>query len=243
MIVIEFFCGENKSFSKEAEARGHETFTIDNNPKTNPDLCIDIMDLTLEMIPEKYRHPDVFWASLPCIQYSHAKRTGVRDIEGANKLVKKTLEWRDILKPEIWIMENPQTGLLKKQPILNTIFYQMPYTDVSYCKYGLPYRKQTRLWTNLKFIGKICKKDCKFMNGKKHIGSAGNGRKEYTDKNYRQAEKHQVPNELCLELVKCCEKKCVKSVYCEQPKVKSELPSESILMKGGEAKNNGKNKQ
>ena len=41
--------------------------------------------------------------------------------------------------------ENPQTGLLKEQAIVQGI----PYSDVSYCKYGYSYRKATRIWHNL----------------------------------------------------------------------------------------------
>ena len=42
-------------------------------------------------------------------------------------------------------MENPQSGLLKKQPCVQGI----PFEDVSHCKYDMPYRKLTRIWTDL----------------------------------------------------------------------------------------------
>ena len=42
-------------------------------------------------------------------------------------------------------MENPQSGYLKQQPCVQGI----PFKDVSYCKYGMPYRKLTRVWTDL----------------------------------------------------------------------------------------------
>ena len=51
MKVLELFSG-TESFSKVARERGHECFTVDNEPKFNPSLCIDIMQLTPEMILE-----------------------------------------------------------------------------------------------------------------------------------------------------------------------------------------------
>jgi hypothetical protein len=38
-----------------------------------------------------------------------------------------------------------------------------PYTDIDYCKYGMPYRKRTRLWNNFqgRWEGRpLCKRDC-----------------------------------------------------------------------------------
>ena len=197
MKILELFKGTG-SFSKVAKARGHECFTIDIDKQFNPDLVADILTLGINEVPFE---PDVIWASPPCTEYSHAKRRGVRDIDGANRIVLKTLQLIKELNPKFWILENPQTGLLKKQEFMKDILF----TDGSYCKYGLPYRKQTRFWNNFNLKLKTCNKDCEFMIGKKHIGSAGNGRKKYTDKNYKREEKYVVPEELCLEIIKCCE--------------------------------------
>ena len=46
----------------------------------------------------------------------------------------------------MWVIENPATGLLKTRPFME----RLPWVDVTYCKYGTPYRKQTRLWTNMR---------------------------------------------------------------------------------------------
>ena len=54
----------------------------------------------------------------------------------------------EYLKPKYFVIENPQTGLLKKQPFMN----EFQYDDVDFCKYGMPYRKRTRLWNNLKIF-------------------------------------------------------------------------------------------
>ena len=43
MKILELFSG-TESFSKVAKEKGHETFTIDFNPKFKPDLIIDILN-------------------------------------------------------------------------------------------------------------------------------------------------------------------------------------------------------
>jgi site-specific DNA-cytosine methylase len=202
MKILELFCG-TKSFTKEAEKLGHKCFTVDFNKKFNPDLCIDVMDLDIKMLPLEFQNPDVIWASCPCTEYSHAKRTGIRKIEEANKIVLKTLSLIKQLSPHVWIIENPQTGLLKNQ----TFMWGIPYTDVSYCKYGFNYRKQTRLWNNIGLELETCKRDCKAMIGNKHKGSAGNGRKKYTDKNYKLTEKYALPPMLCRDILNQIEDK------------------------------------
>ena len=108
---------------------------------------------------------DVIWASPPCTEYSRAKTTGVRKIEYANSIVLKTLEIIDYFKPTWWVVGNPQTGLLKEQPFMSGL----KYYDVDYCKYGMNYRKRTRLWSNIETwkLRPLCKGDCgKVRNGR-----------------------------------------------------------------------------
>ncbi len=83
---------------------------------------------------------DFIWASPPCTEYT----VGVRKLEEANTIVKLTVEIVPYFNPTYWMMENPQTGLLKHQSVVPG----MPYSDLDYCKYGMPYRKRTRLWNN-----------------------------------------------------------------------------------------------
>lgn len=209
MKILELFKGTG-SFSKEAEARGHEVFTVDILPKFNATLTMNVLDLTPAMIQVDGVQfiPDVLWASPPCTEYSHAKRRGKRNIRLANKIVRKTLELIEEFKklnPNlIWIMENPQTGLLKFQPFMKSI----PYQDASYCKYGYQYRKQTRFWNNLtSWIARpICHKDCGSIVNGKHIMSAGNGRKKYTTFSVPLTQKYAIPPDLCKEMVEACEK-------------------------------------
>jgi len=201
MKILELFSG-TESFSKVARARGHQVFTIDIDKKFNPDLVKDILDLTIKEITCLFGEPDVIWASPPCTEYSHAKRRGVRDIGGANKIVLKTLEIIKVLNPKFWVMENPQTGLLKNQEFMQNI----KFNDASYCQYGYPYRKQTRFWNNIKNMKlNVCDGKCDFMIGRKHIASAGNGRKKYTDRVVPLNQKYSIPPKLCLKIIKAME--------------------------------------
>ena len=66
-----------------------------------------------------------------------------RLLEG-DALVLSALEIIAHFDPLMWVIENPATGLLKTRPFMRCV-------DVTYCKHGTPYRKQTRLWTNMRW--------------------------------------------------------------------------------------------
>ena len=88
---------------------------------------------------------DFIWSSPVCTEYIKAKTVGTRDLEGADKLVSKTLEVIAYFRTANWSFENPQTGLLKTRDIVKGL----PYYDTSYCRYGYSYRKATRVWSSL----------------------------------------------------------------------------------------------
>ena len=127
------------------------------------DIQTDIMDWDYKTFqPHEF---DIIWAAPPGTEYSRAKTIGERHIVGANMGVERTLEIISYLAPTYWILENPQTGLLKEQPFMRN---QM-YDDVDYCKYGFPYRKRTRLWNNIAhWIPRaLCNRDCEAMDDDK----------------------------------------------------------------------------
>jgi hypothetical protein len=70
-------------------------------------------------------------------------------LELADSIVRRTLEIIHELAPKAYLMENPQTGLLKTREVVEGI----PFRDVTYCKYSdgqrWTYKKATRLWGNL----------------------------------------------------------------------------------------------
>ena len=168
----------------------------------NADINRNIMDWNYKEYPcETF---DMIWSSPPCTEYSVAKTTGVRKIREANNIVLKTLEIIKYFSPRFWFIENPQTGLLKKQPFMEDIdFY-----GVDYCKNGFRYRKRTRIWTNLKNweTKPLCKKDCGNIVDGKHIETAQRlpcGKKAEWGENYivkKQTDLYRIPQQLIEEI-------------------------------------------
>jgi site-specific DNA-cytosine methylase len=138
--LLELFSGTG-SVGNVASELNYDVISLDRDMDAN--LKIDIMDWDYKAYPPKFF--DVIWASPPCTEYSRAKTTGIRKIDEANAIVQRTLEILRYLDPTFYIIENPQTGLLKEQPFMA----DLPYKDIDYCKYSLTYRKRTRLWTNI----------------------------------------------------------------------------------------------
>ena len=196
MRLLELFSG-TKSVSSACNTSFDEVVSVDILPKFNPTHCTDILKWNYKQYPPGYF--DVIWASPPCTHYSKAKTRGVRDIEGSNGIVAKTLEIIEYFNPSRWFIENPETGKLKEQEVMAGL----PFYDVDYCQYGFRYRKRTRIWTNIDtFVPKLCPGigKCSGMNGTKHIDSCGNARKKYTDKSMSLENKYAIPSLLIKDL-------------------------------------------
>ena len=146
----------------------------------------------------------IIWVSPPFVEYSIAKTTGVRKIDYANSIVQKTIEIIRYFNPSVWFIENPQTGLLKHQDFMK----DFDYFDIDYCKYGFPYRKRTRIWTNLTSWKPrpLCKKDCGNIINNKHKETTQrmpSGKKSEWGDNpiiHSQDELYRIPSELINEI-------------------------------------------
>ena len=197
MRVLELFAGTH-SVGKVAEERGHEVVSLDLQ---GSDINIDILKWDYKSAyPEGYF--DYIHASFPCETFSWCRKcyygkplkvhNPVWAIPTEDKIIfneemyyndqktvgvplmMKSLEIIEYFKPSYYTMENPFCGDAKVyMPV------DIPYTDITYCKYGFPYKKKTRIWNNLpNYVGRFCKSDCEFMvktaNHKYHLQNCGN---------------------------------------------------------------------
>jgi hypothetical protein len=154
-----------------------------------------------------YSNTDFIWASPPCTEYSIAKTVGTRNLDLADSIVRRTWEIIEHFKPGLgYVMENPQTGMLKTRPMM----VGRNYTDIDYCKYGMPYRKRTRLWNNIQHLfwkpRPLCNRDCESMRPgtKRHMQVAQRAPQKAdadVQRRFKQSELYRVPEQLVYEIL------------------------------------------
>ena len=148
-LVLDLFSG-TQSVGKIMRAKGYQVLTVDWNKRSKPDFVVDVLTWNYK----DFLKPGTFElvaASVPCNEYSQAKKVGVRDLEYADRLVKRTLEIIEYLKPTKWWIENPRNGLLRTRQLLDGY----PYVDVDYCQFSdWGYNKPTRFWGSPNVVGK-----------------------------------------------------------------------------------------
>jgi len=191
MKLLELFCG-TKSISKVFVANGWNCTTIDNDPQFNPDICKDILSLD---IIDRY---DIVWASPPCTTYSIASvgkhwKNGSpsKDAIVGNKLLAKTFEIINLVRPKYWFIENPR-GMMRKVPIMQ----HLPRYTVTYCQYGDTRMKPTDIWTNC--MHWMPRPMC--SNNSSCHESAPRGSRTGTQGLKGAKERSVIPHDLCMEI-------------------------------------------
>ena len=172
--VLELFSGTGSVGRYLRENFGWEVISLDICPKSDATHVCDI--LLWDELQYTPGHFDFCWASPPCTMFSIARTTAStpRDIDGATRIVQRTRDIIANLQIPWFVIENPQSGLLKVQPVVS----DLPFFDTDYCAHGQPFRKRTRLWSNLPLQGlPLCPGPglCHAMVGRQHQQTAQRG--------------------------------------------------------------------
>ena len=211
MKILELFAG-TRSIGKEAEAAGHEVFSVDwDYSFQNIDWYADIGKITAQDILKRFGKPDVIWASPDCTTFSIAaishhrfkgedgwlypKSEYAKQCDEIDTNVMRLIEE---LNPKYWFVENPRCGMRK------SVFMQ-PYNKyrhtITYCQYGDTRMKPTDIWTN--HPNPKFKPMCK--NGDPCHEKAPRGSRTGTQGLKGSKERSAIPVELCRHIVKICE--------------------------------------
>ena len=94
---------------------GWQVVEVDWDPRYKPTHCCDLMTWDCPYEPGFF---DCIWCSPDCTQYSIARTTAKtpRDLVKADALVQRCLDLIRQLKPNVWWIENPDSGYLKSRP-------------------------------------------------------------------------------------------------------------------------------
>ena len=167
-------CSGTGSMGRAFRALGWEVTSLDFDPKSGADIIADVC----EWQPPEGAHWDAIWCSPPCTEFSVALTTRPRRLEEGLRVARRCLELIEQLKPTLWWMENPGSGLLPKQEG----FMDLPCKLLTYCKYESPqhaYRKLTWVATNCDAWQPrpCCRKSapCQFIHDGRHENCAQRG--------------------------------------------------------------------
>lgn len=201
MNTAELFSG-TKSFSSVMTKHGHKTFTVDNDARLEPDLCIDIFE-----VDNSLYNCDMLWASPPCEGFSvavigrnwnHDNTPKTESARIGMRLLKKTIEIIEVSKPTWWFIENPR-GKMRKMDFLQEFVKRQGGVQrtITYCQYGDSRMKPTDIWTNA--LWWKSKEPCK--NGNSCHVSAPRGSQTGTQGIKGAKDRGRIPEQLFEEIL------------------------------------------
>tara|TARA_R110000765_G_scaffold356993_2_gene447117 strand:+ start:1297 stop:2001 length:705 start_codon:yes stop_codon:yes gene_type:complete len=178
MKVLSLFSGTG-SFEEIFEELGWEYYSVDKFLHSNKENCSKhyLEDILTWDYKKEFNIGDfdLITASPPCCFFSTQRNSWIgrklkkhgdtiitkeilqQDLEQDGlPLLHKAREIIDYFKPKHYLIENPQSGKMKKY------ITDLPYHDCDYCMYSdWGYRKRTRIWTNIPCLSlKLCNKNC-----------------------------------------------------------------------------------
>ena len=209
--LLEPFSGTG-SIGRAFRDRDWEVLSLDIDAKSDADIHADILTWDYQAYPKGYF--DFVWGSPLCLYYSIArstKKSTEEELTYADSLVKRTMQII-LYYGAHWAFENPQTGSLKTRPFMLEL--ALPFKDVTYCKYALRYKKQTRIWNSLGSHWQpkpVCCKAarCEHFDGC-HPATAQRGpcfKKGAKEPEgcHTQNQLYHIPAQLCTELARAVE--------------------------------------
>ena len=169
MQILELFSG-GQSVARCARDIGHTVLTLDISSKNKPDLCMSVLGFIPGITIPAFV-PDFIWASPPCESYSVARSNAIVDkdeaMKAADKLVDHTLKIIKFYRCHFCI-ENPASSRLWKRDVARELLDSSCIT--SYCSFGMPYRKDTRIASSFPLNLPRCLGEgrCQAMIGRSH---------------------------------------------------------------------------
>jgi hypothetical protein len=175
------FISVTGSVGRAFRARGWEVFSANLDPGAEPTLVADVLDLQPGDLPPQ----------VDCI-YSRARTRAKtpRDLENSDALVRKVVSLIKHYGAPHWLMENPESGLMKTRKVVAGL--PMPCLQVRQAL-----SQEDRLLDKYRLGAQktLCKNDCAASDGKKQTASA--------DPRYSLNELYSIPAALCEKIAGC----------------------------------------
>jgi len=164
--MLELFSG-GANLTWVARKLGIEALTLDNDPRTSPDILVDILEWDFKA--KRWGVFDYVHSSIPCESWSMCNTRGERNLPLARQIAGRTraiIEHFLALNPRmLFSVENPRTSLLRHEEAVKG----WEWTDCSFCAYGSAMKKPTRIWHNFPRLDlKMCSPTSCHWGGRKH---------------------------------------------------------------------------